>query len=580
MITPILHFPAPPLPAPLRLLKAPSNLALNTSRDGASTTSLGNLFLCLTTLIFRAITPCSITTCPCKKSLSSFLVGLLQVLEGCYKVSPEPSLLQAEQPQLSHPVFTGEVLQPSDHLRGPPLDSLQQLHVLLMLGAPELNAVVQLGSHESGVEGQNHLPRPAGHTSFDAAQDTVGFLGCKRQLPAHGELLINQHPRVLLLRAALSPFSIQPVFVLGIALTHVQDLALGLVELHEVCTGPPLKPVKVSLDSIPSLQCVDHTTQLGVVGKLAEVAINPTVHVTDKDVKQRRSQHRLLRNATRHRFPLGHQAVDHNSSSATIQPIPYSPSGPSIKSMSPNLETRMSCRTVSNPLHKSSHWKQISLPLETLNSLLCEQPDKKPGKGPLVGQQEVSWDKRSKLRNASPGSLSMCSFGSLRLGQSQHKNVLRDDTEAAIQNKLPPIICLAAPFASSHSMKNAKQLPAPLLKVTSLINNSHLPQLTGWCVDLNSHQEACKNLPPYACYENQGKFIPMYTLPQIICLGKKGINFNRKDNNLSLLQTFGTSFDMKNITGNNSMGDTISANHRNSPTPPTPVHPNTVSQPG
>ena len=33
-----------------RLLKAPSNLALNTSRDGASTASLGNLCQCLTNL--------------------------------------------------------------------------------------------------------------------------------------------------------------------------------------------------------------------------------------------------------------------------------------------------------------------------------------------------------------------------------------------------------------------------------------------------------------------------------------------------------------------------------------------------
>ncbi|KAK4828770.1 hypothetical protein QYF61_000795 [Mycteria americana] len=265
---------------------APSNLALNTSRDGASTASLGNFFQCLITLIFKASTPCPITTCPCKKSLSSFLVGPLQVLEGCYKVSPEPSLLQAEQPQLSQPFFTGEVIQPSDHLCGPPLDSLQQVHVLLMLGAPEVNVVLQVGSHESGVEGENHLPRPAGHASFDAAQDTVGLLGCKRMLPGHVELLINQHPQVLLLRAALNPFSTQPVFVLGIAWTQVQDPALGLVEPHEVHTGSPLKPVKVPLDGIPSLQHVECATQLGVVSKPAEGALNPTVHVTDKDVKQ------------------------------------------------------------------------------------------------------------------------------------------------------------------------------------------------------------------------------------------------------------------------------------------------------
>ncbi|KAK4824932.1 hypothetical protein QYF61_021552 [Mycteria americana] len=130
--------------------------------------------------------------------------------------------------------------------------------------------------------------------------DMVGFLGCKRTLAGHVELLINQHPQVLLLRAALNPFSAQPVFVLGIAPTHVQDLALGLVELHEVHTGPPLKPVKVPLDGTPSLQHVDRTTQLGVVGKLAEGALNSPVHVTDKDVKQCWSQYRPLRNAARH----------------------------------------------------------------------------------------------------------------------------------------------------------------------------------------------------------------------------------------------------------------------------------------
>jgi len=70
------------------------------------------------------------------------------------------------------------VLQPSDHLCGPPLDPLQQLHVLLVLRAPELDAGLQVGSLQSRVEGWNHLPRPAGHTSLDAAQDMFALLGC------------------------------------------------------------------------------------------------------------------------------------------------------------------------------------------------------------------------------------------------------------------------------------------------------------------------------------------------------------------------------------------------------------------
>jgi len=36
-----------------RLLRAPSNPALNTSREGAATTSQGNLFQCLTTLLVK-----------------------------------------------------------------------------------------------------------------------------------------------------------------------------------------------------------------------------------------------------------------------------------------------------------------------------------------------------------------------------------------------------------------------------------------------------------------------------------------------------------------------------------------------
>ncbi|KAK4823835.1 hypothetical protein QYF61_007084 [Mycteria americana] len=70
-------------------------------RDGASTTSLGNLFQC-------------------------------------------PTILIAEQPQLSQPVLVGEVLQPSDHFLGPPLDLLQQLHVVLVLRVPELDAGLQV----------------------------------------------------------------------------------------------------------------------------------------------------------------------------------------------------------------------------------------------------------------------------------------------------------------------------------------------------------------------------------------------------------------------------------------------------
>ena len=74
-----------------------------------STTSLGNLFLCLTTLTlkkflpyvqpkyilfqFKSITPCPITTGLGIKSLSIFLISPLYIPKGHNKVSTEPSLL-------------------------------------------------------------------------------------------------------------------------------------------------------------------------------------------------------------------------------------------------------------------------------------------------------------------------------------------------------------------------------------------------------------------------------------------------------------------------------------------------------
>ena len=50
--------------------------------------------------------------------------------------------------------------------------------------------------------------------------------------------------------------------MLGIALTQVQHLALGLLELYEVSTGSVLKPLKVLLDGLTYLQCVSHTRSL------------------------------------------------------------------------------------------------------------------------------------------------------------------------------------------------------------------------------------------------------------------------------------------------------------------------------
>lgn len=74
--------------------------------------------------------------------------------------------------------------------------------------------------------------------------------------------------------------SIQAVFVLGIALNQIQDILLDILDLHDLHMVPALKLVKVRLDGVSSLECVDPNMQLRVIRKL-EHAFSPTVHITN-----------------------------------------------------------------------------------------------------------------------------------------------------------------------------------------------------------------------------------------------------------------------------------------------------------
>ena len=76
-------------------------------------------------------------------------------MRGHCQVTSEPSLLQAEQPQLSQPVLIGEVFHPLDHFSGPPLDAIQQFRVSPVLQTSHVDAVYQVRSHYHSAEGKN-----------------------------------------------------------------------------------------------------------------------------------------------------------------------------------------------------------------------------------------------------------------------------------------------------------------------------------------------------------------------------------------------------------------------------------------
>jgi len=151
---------------------------------------------------------------------------------------------------------------------------------------------------------------PAAFSSAGWTSPTLSALPQRRGVPALWWFLwlfsgpAPTGPRlsciVLLNRAALNPFSLQPVLILGIAHSQVLDLALGLVEPHEVHIDPLLDLVQVPPDGILSLRHVDHTTQLGVTCRLAEGALDSAIFVIDKYIKQYWSLYRSLRDTTRH----------------------------------------------------------------------------------------------------------------------------------------------------------------------------------------------------------------------------------------------------------------------------------------
>ena len=58
---------------------------------------------------------------------------------------------------------------------------------------------------------------------------------------------------------------------------QVQNLALDLIELPYVLIGPLSKFVQGLLDGIHFFYCINCTTQLDVIRKVADCTLNPTV---------------------------------------------------------------------------------------------------------------------------------------------------------------------------------------------------------------------------------------------------------------------------------------------------------------
>ncbi|KAK4832461.1 hypothetical protein QYF61_023508 [Mycteria americana] len=191
--------------------------------------------------------------------------------------------------------------------------------ISLVVRGPKLNTVFEVRPHQWQVQGHNHFPSPAGHTISDTSQDAIGLLGHMGTLLAHIQPAISQ--------------PITPALH-GVVVAQVQDPALSLVEPHTIGLSPSIQPVQVPLQSLPSLKQINTPTQLGVVCKLTEGALDPLVQIIDKDIKQDWPQHRALGDIICDQPPTGVNSIHHHSLGPAIQPVLYPVKSTPIQAMS------------------------------------------------------------------------------------------------------------------------------------------------------------------------------------------------------------------------------------------------------
>lgn len=160
------------------------------------------------------------------------------------------------------------MLHPSDHLQGPLLDPTPT-GLCLCPGNSVLNAVLQWDLTRSEQRGTIISLVLA---ILLLVQDTVGFLSCRHNLPAHVQHLIRQQSEALLLRVSLSKD--HPAHICTWDCTY-PCARLCIWPCWTACCFmvPSQKSVKVPLDGISSFQYINYTTHLGIVSKLVECCI-------------------------------------------------------------------------------------------------------------------------------------------------------------------------------------------------------------------------------------------------------------------------------------------------------------------
>jgi len=71
----------------------------------------------------------------------------------------------------------------------------------------------------------------------------------------------------------------------GVVVAKVQDLALGLAELHPIGLNPVIQPVQIPLQDLAIPRQIGAFSQLGVICKPTEDAFSALIQVINKDIE-------------------------------------------------------------------------------------------------------------------------------------------------------------------------------------------------------------------------------------------------------------------------------------------------------
>ncbi|RMC06740.1 hypothetical protein DUI87_16186 [Hirundo rustica rustica] len=109
-----------------------------------------------------------------------------------------------------------------------------------------------------------------------------GELSCN-SLSLHSLYTVYKDPFCL---NTVQPLCPHPVELQGVVVDKMQDLEIELVKSLIVVFGESIKLVQAPLQSPPTLQHIDTSSQLGDICKFADGGLNPLTQIISKDIKQ------------------------------------------------------------------------------------------------------------------------------------------------------------------------------------------------------------------------------------------------------------------------------------------------------